>query len=173
MKEQAYQAAFGVDGREFRPTAPIPVNDPLPGQRLNQGLFSSLTPEWPTPVSVFLALNERYHFDLDACATPENAKCERFFTTEQDALRHDWTGRVFCNPPYGRAIGAWLKKAWQSAQAGATVVCLVPSRTDASWWHQWCMQGDIFFIRGRLRFGDAQNSAPFPSAVVVFEPPPE
>jgi len=171
VKEQTYQAAFGVDGREFRATAPIRVDDPLPGQRLNRGLFSSLTPEWPTPIGVFLALNDRYRFTLDVCATPENAKCENYFTSDQDALRQPWTGSVFCNPPYGREIGRWLRKAWESAQHGATVVCLVPSRTDSAWWHAYCMQGNIFFIRGRLRFGDAQNSAPFPSAVVVFEPP--
>lgn len=149
---------------------PIRVDDPIPGQRLNRGLFSSLTPEWPTPAVVFAALDGVYHFDLDACATPENAKCQRFFTPDQDALRQEWTGSVFLNSPYGREIGRWLKKAWESAQQGATVVCLVPARTDTSWFHSYCMKGNIFFIRGRLKFGDAQNSAPFPSAVVVFEP---
>ena len=171
MKEQIFQASFAIDRQEFRPAAPVRVNDPLPGQRLNQGLFSSLTPEWATPAGVFQALNDVYHFDLDACATPGNTKCSRFFTAEQDALRQEWTGSVFLNPPYGREIGRWIKKAWESSQQGATVVCLVPSRTDSAWWHRYCMQGNIFFIRGRLRFGDAQNSAPFPSAIVVFEPP--
>jgi phage N-6-adenine-methyltransferase len=171
--DHVYQAAFGLDGNEFRPVDPVRVADPLRGQRLNHGLFSSLSPEWPTPAGVFAALDEQYHFTLDACATPENAKCERFFTREEDALRQEWTGSVFLNPPYGREIGAWLRKAWESSRNGATVVCLVPARTDTSWWHAWCMKGNILFIRGRLRFGDAQNSAPFPSAVVVFEPPEE
>jgi phage N-6-adenine-methyltransferase len=171
VKEQVYQATFGVNGRELCPTTPLRVDDPLPGQRLNQGLFSSLTPDWATPAGVFAALNERYKFDLDACATAANAKAERFFTPEQDGLRQEWTGTVWLNAPYGREIGRWLRKAWESSQHGATVVCLVPSRTDTEWWHAWCMKGDIFFIRGRLRFGDSQNSAPFPSAVVVFEPP--
>jgi phage N-6-adenine-methyltransferase len=170
VKEHVYQAAFGMEGQALRPIAPVRVDDPLPGQRLNQGLFSSLSPEWPMPDNVFQALNERYRFTLDACATPDNTKCDRYFTAEQDALRQQWTGTVFCNPPYGREIGQWLKKAWQSAQAGATVVCLVPARTDTAWWHSVCMKGDIFFIRGRLKFGDSENSAPFPSAVVVFEP---
>lgn len=171
MKEQVYQASFGIDGQALRPAAPVRIDDPLPGQHLNQGLFSSLTPEWPTPTGVFQALNTRYHFDLDACATRENAKCERYFSLEQDALRQEWTGTVWANPPYGRELGRWLKKAYESSQQGATVVCLVPARTDSHWWHAYCMKGNIFFIRGRLRFGDAQNSAPFPSAVVVFEPP--
>jgi hypothetical protein len=161
--DHVYQAAFGLGGDQLRPVDPILVADPLRGQRLNAGLFSSLTPEWPTPAGVFAA--------LDACATPENAKCAHYFTPEQDALRQEWTGIVFCNPPYGREVGQWLRKAWQSARQGATVVCLVPARTDTEWWHSWCMKGNILFIRGRPRFGDAQNSAPFPSAVVVFEPP--
>jgi phage N-6-adenine-methyltransferase len=171
VKEQVYQGAFRPDGPQFRLADPVPVEHPLPGQHLNQGLFSSLSPEWPTPDAVFDALNERFHFTLDACATPENAKCERYFTSDQDALQQEWAGRVFLNPPYGRDIGHWLKKAYESSVHGATVVCLVPSRTDTDWWHSYCMKGSIFFVRGRLRFGNAQNSAPFPSAVVVFEPP--
>ena len=173
MKERIYQATFESNGEQFQTAAPVRIDDPIPGRRLNHGLFSSLTPEWPTPGGVFQALDEVYHFDLDACATPDNAKCPRYFTAEQDALRQEWTGNVWLNAPYGRDIGRWLRKAAQSAARGATVVCLVPSRTDTSWWHRWCMQGNIFFIRGRLRFGDAENSAPFPSAIVVFEPPAE
>jgi phage N-6-adenine-methyltransferase len=170
VTEQIYQSTFDLNGRDLYLAPPIRVNDPIPGQRLNRGLFSSLTPEWPTPPGVFDALDSTYHFTLDACATPENAKCSRYFTSEQDALRQEWTGSVWLNPPYGREIGLWLKKAVDSSKRGATVVCLVPSRTDTDWWHRWCMQGNIFFVRGRLRFGDADNSAPFPSAIVVFEP---
>src|SRR5579875_1125348 len=170
VREQIFQAAFSIDHDHLRPTTPLRVDDPLPGQQLNRGMFSSLTPEWPTPDAVFQALDRRYQFTLDACATAENAKCERFFTPEQNALQQDWSGAVWLNPPYGRQIGHWLKKAYESSQNGATVVCLVPSRTDAAWWHRWVVKGNIFFIRGRLKFGAAQNSAPFPSAIVVFEP---
>jgi len=136
MKEQIFQARFGMEGDELRAATPMRVDDPLPGQRLNRGLFTSLTPEWPTPDGVFQALNDAYHFMLDACATSGNAKCERYFTTEQDALRQEWTGTIWLNPPYGREIGAWLRKAAESATRGATVVCLVPSRTDTDWWHR-------------------------------------
>jgi phage N-6-adenine-methyltransferase len=167
VKEEVYQSAFDSAGNL---APPLRVNDPLPGQRLNHGLFSSLTPEWPTPAGVFDALDNTYHFTLDASATPENAKCSRYFTSEHDALRQEWTGCVWLNPPYGREIGLWLKKAVESSERGATVVCLVPSRTDTEWWHTWCMRGKIFFVRGRLKFGNVDNSAPFPSAVVVFEP---
>jgi len=170
VKERIYQGAFEADPAGFRVAEPVRVEDPLPGRRLNQGLFSSLSPEWPTPDAVFDVLDGRYHFTLDACATAENAKCERFFTPEQDALRQEWTGSVYVNPPYGREISRWMKKALESSERGATVVCLVPSRTDTDWWHNYSMKGNIFFIRGRLRFGNAQNSAPFPSAIVVFEP---
>ena len=136
---------------------------------MNQGMFSSKTDEWATPIDFFEKLNERYHFDLDVCATDDNAKCSRYFTKADDGLYQEWSGTCWMNPPYGRAIGQWVKKAYESSQAvGVTVVCLLPARTDTAWWHDYCMKGDITFIRGRLKFGDGKNSAPFPSAVVVF-----
>jgi phage N-6-adenine-methyltransferase len=109
-------------------------------------------------------------FTLDPCATVENAKCPNFYTQEQDGLRQRWTGRVWCNPPYGRTIGLWLEKARQSVRAGDAelVVCLVPARVDTRWWNNFCADTEFEFLRGRLRFGGAKNSAPFPSAVVVF-----
>ena len=72
------------------------------------------------------------------------------------------------NPPYGREIMSWMEKAYTSSRYGATVVCLVPARTDTAWWHTYAMKGEITFLRGRLKFGGHKNSAPFPSAVVVF-----
>ena len=144
-------------------------HEPTPdlGSRRNVH-FSSADSKWETPQTVFDALHAEFGFDLDACATPETAKCERFFTEEDDALLRDWRGIVWCNPPYGRQIGRWMRKAYLSALAGSTVVCLVPSRTDTRWWHEYAMRGEIRFLRGRLKFGGARNSAPFPSAVVVF-----
>jgi phage N-6-adenine-methyltransferase len=134
------------------------------------GMMSSATPEWATPQEFFDKLNLQYGFDLDVCATPENAKCARFFTMADDGLVQDWRGVVWMNPPYGRQIGKWVRKAYESAQAGATVVCLLPARTDTAWWHDCCEKGAYWFVRGRLKFGGSKNSAPFPSAVVVFEP---
>jgi phage N-6-adenine-methyltransferase len=114
-------------------------------------------------------LNAEFEFTLDPCATAANAKCVRFFTLEQDGLAQEWTGRVFMNPPYGRQIGSWMRKAWESAGSTAElVVCLVPARTCAAWWHEYAARGEVRFLRGRLRFGGAKSSAPFPSAVVVF-----
>lgn len=132
--------------------------------------FSSKTDMWSTPQTVFDTLDTEFHFKLDPCATEENAKCPLFFTEEQNGLNQDWNqgGAVFMNPPYGRAIKEWMRKAYESALAGITVVCLVPSRTDTRWWHDYAMKGEIRFIKGRLKFGDSKNSAPFPSAIVIF-----
>lgn len=132
--------------------------------------FSSASVEWPTPQDFFDKVNERFGFELDVCATPENAKCARYFTEADDGLEQEWTGVVWMNPPYGRGIGRWVQKAWESAQAGATVVCLIPARTDTAWWHDYCAKGDVEFIRGRLKFGGRKNSAPFPNALVTFRP---
>ena len=72
------------------------------------------------------------------------------------------------NPPYGREIGKWMRKAYESSLYGATVVCLVPARTDTAWWHDYAMKGEVEFVRGRLKFGGSKASAPFPSAIVTF-----
>lgn len=132
--------------------------------------FSSETDEWPTPQDFFDRLNEEFGFELDVCATPENAKCPRYYTKRENGLLQKWTGVCWMNPPYGREIGQWVKKAYTSALEGATVVCLLPARTDTGWWHDYCMKGEIRFVRGRLKFGNASENAPFPSAVVVFRP---
>ena len=131
--------------------------------------FSSKTDNWATPQDLFDAWDAVYNFELDVCASPDNAKCQTYFTKEQDGLAQDWSNKVcWMNPPYGREIGKWMKKAYESSRQGATVVCLVPSRTDTAWWHDYADKGTVFFLRGRLKFGGSKNSAPFPSAVVVF-----
>ena len=134
--------------------------------------FSSKTPEWATPQDFFDKCNAEFGpFDLDVCATTENAKCARYFTLAEDGLAQVWPGRVWMNPPYGRVIGHWMRKAYDSAQAGALVVCLVPARTDTAWWHDYAAKGTVRLIRGRLKFGaGGGNSAPFPSALVIFKP---
>lgn len=133
-------------------------------------MFSSKTDMWATPQDFFDKLNKEFHFTLDACTTPENAKCERFFTKEQDGLAQPWNGIVWCNPPYGREISKWVKRALESSKNGSIVVMLLPARTDTSWFHEYIYNKakEIRFIRGRLKFGGSKNSAPFPSMVVVF-----
>src|SRR6266853_968221 len=115
-------------------------------------------------------LHAEFGFTLDVAAQPGNAKCPRYFTPEDDGLAQPWDGVCWMNPPYGKTIGQWMRKAYESAQAGATVVCLVPARVDTRWWHRYCAHGEIRFLEGRLRFGGCKNSAPFPSAIVVFRP---
>jgi phage N-6-adenine-methyltransferase len=118
---------------------------------------------------VFDKLNAAYHFTLDVCAVPSNAKCAAYFTPEQDGLKQAWTGTCWMNPPYGRAIGKWMAKACASFIDGATVVCLVSARTDTAWWHDYAIKGRVEFLRGRLKFGGCKTNAPFPSAVVHFD----
>lgn len=130
--------------------------------------FSSATDLWATPQEFFDKYNAVYGFTLDVCANADNAKCANFFTIVDDGLAQEWAGVVWMNPPYGRTIKEWMRKAYESSLKGCTVVCLVPSRTDTAWWHDYAVKGDIEFIRGRLKFGGHKNSAPFPSAVVVF-----
>ncbi len=133
--------------------------------------FSSERNDWETLQGFFDKLNEEFHFDLDVCATSENAKCKKYYSPEEDGLKQEWKGVCWMNPPYGREIGKWMKKAYESAVTGATVVCLVPARTDTAWWFDYCAKGEIRFIRGRLKFGGSKNAAPFPSANIVFSPP--
>lgn len=134
--------------------------------------FSSKTNEWFTPIDLYNSLDEIYNFTLDPCSTKENAKCDKFFTIEDDGLKQDWSkDTVFMNPPYGREIKDWVKKAYEESQKGATVVCLIPSRTDTKYWHEYIFpySHEIIFLKGRLKFGNSKNSAPFPSAIVVFK----
>lgn len=136
---------------------------------MHEALLSSKTGEWSTPQDFFDRLDWKYHFTLDAAATAENAKCARFFTAEDDGLSKNWGGQiVFCNPPYGREIGRWVRKGYEEAKA-AVVVMLLPARTDTRWFHDYCMKGKITFLRGRLKFGGAKDAAPFPSMLVEFD----
>ena len=133
------------------------------------GLMSSYTPEWATPQSFFDELNREFSFTLDPCSTHENAKCEKHFTKEEDGLSKDWGGEsVFCNPPYGRELPKWVKKCYEESRH-ATVVMLIPARTDTSYFHDYIYgKAEIRFIRGRLKFNDGKQSAPFPSMVVIY-----
>ena len=133
-------------------------------------MFSSKTDLWETPQDFFDDLDWEFHFDLDVCALPKNAKCVRYYTPEEDGLAQPWEGTCWLNPPYGREIGRWVKKAADSATGGATVVMLLPARTDTRWFHDYIYgKAEIRFVKGRLKFGGAKNSAPFPS-MVVFRP---
>lgn len=133
-------------------------------------LLSSVTDEWATPRDLFARLNARWRFELDPCATQENAVCERYFTRAENGLLQRWQGRVFVNPPYGREIGRWVQKAaLESRNPDTVVVALLPARTDTRWWGDWVAPfARVTFIRGRLKFGGARSGAPFPSALAVY-----
>lgn len=134
--------------------------------------YSSASDEWSTPPDFFARMNAEFGFTLDAAASRANHKCSRYFTAEDDALTQEWNGVVWLNPPYSRGLqGRFLRKALESARGGATVVCLIPARTDTAVWHEIIFPyAEIRFVRGRLRFEGATAGAPFPSAVVIFRP---
>lgn len=134
--------------------------------------FSSAAEMWATPMDFFLSAHAEFGFTTDVCATEANAKCDHFYSPEDDGLAQDWRGVCWMNPPYGRVIGDWMRKAYESSLEGATVVCLVPARTDTRWWHDYAQKGEIRFIKGRLKFGDAKANAPFPLALVIFKEQP-
>ncbi|MEM5817104.1 MAG: DNA N-6-adenine-methyltransferase [Desulfitobacterium hafniense] len=135
-------------------------------------MFSSETDLWATPQAFFDDLNSEFGFTLDPCATPQNAKCQKYYTPVEDGLSQSWGGEtVFCNPPYGRALKDWVKKCYvESRKPNTKVVMLIPARTDTSYFHEFIYKKakEIRFIKGRLKFGGAKNGAPFPSMVVVF-----
>lgn len=137
---------------------------------LNDGMMSSKTSEWATPQDFFDKLDSEFHFTLDVCATPENAKCHDFFTKDDDGLSKEWYGIVWMNPPYGREISKWVEKC--ANYEGASVM-LLPARTDTRWFHDYIYnnpRAEVRFVKGRLRFNGSNRDAPFPSMVVVLKP---
>lgn len=141
----------------------------------NNGRYNGNGREWATPPEVFGPLHSEFYLTLDPCATPENAKCVRFYTEEQNGLEQDWGHeRVFMNPPYGREVAAWVKKARESADNGALVVALLPASTDLAWWHEHVVgRAEVRYIRGRVRFltgGPYRASGFFASVVVIWRP---
>ena len=126
-------------------------------------MMSSNTCEWETPQWLF------DHFDLDVCATEKTAKVTKYYTKENDGLQNLWSDRNWMNPPYGREVVKWVKKAYEESLRGNLTVCLLPARPDTRWWHDYVMKADVIhFVKGRLKFGNNNNSAPFPSCIVIF-----
>jgi phage N-6-adenine-methyltransferase len=134
--------------------------------------MSSKTDMWATPQWLFDTFNNHYQFTLDVCAIPNNAKCKNYFSPAQDGLKQEWEGLCWMNPPYGRQITKWVKKAYKSSLAGAVIVALLPARTDTAWFWDYVYEKAIIeFIRGRLKFGDGKSAAPFPSLIAVWDFP--
>ena len=142
---------------------------------MNNAMFSSKKMDYCTPKELFEQLNKEFFFRLDAAATPKSAKCEKYYTTETNGLKMPWNvgGAVFCNPPYGKQLGEWVRKAWEEAQKGTTIVLLIPARTDTTYFHEYIYgKAEIRFIKGRIKFedesGKVYDAAPFPSMVVIY-----
>lgn len=136
-------------------------------------LFSSASNEWGTPQDLFNELDSEFNFTLDPCATKQNHKCKKYFTQADDGLSKSWAGHtVFMNPPYGREVGKWIKKAYnESKKQNTVVVCLIPARTDTKYFHDYCKHGELRFLKGRLKFDDGSGrngNATFPSVIVIF-----
>lgn len=135
-------------------------------------MWSSNRDDWSTPLDFFSKLNEEFHFTLDPCADDFNHKCDKYYTKEQDGLKQDWSGEnVFCNPPYGRDVPKWVQKCFQEVYFGKCncAVMLLHARTDTRWFHDYVYhKSEVRFVRGRLKFGDQKQPAPFPSMIVIF-----
>ena len=147
---------------------------------MTSGMYSSINDTWTTPKKFFQTLNEEFNFTLDAAALSGSALCPLWYGLDhpqenwRDSFQRNWQddaqGNIWLNPPYGKTIKEWMAKADAESKLGATIICLVPSRTDTAWWHEHVIHHEVRFIRGRLKFGQAKNAAPFPSALVVMKP---
>lgn len=129
--------------------------------------------KWETPQNLFDELNNEFNFTLDPCCNEETKKCDKYYTEKEDGLKQDWSKDiVFMNPPYGYNTNVWIKKAYEESEKGATVVCLIPARTDTGYWHDYIFKyaKQIRFIRGKVKFGGSKWTAPFASAIVIFSP---
>jgi phage N-6-adenine-methyltransferase len=138
---------------------------------IHKSLYTSNKEDWETPFDLFNQFNMEFNFDLDVCASHDNAKCKNYFTKEINGLQQDWLGTCWMNPPYGRDINLWIEKAFleSNKHIDTTVVCLLPARTDTKVWHEFIFpHAEVRFIKGRINFVGGKHTAPFPSALVIF-----
>jgi site-specific DNA-methyltransferase (adenine-specific) len=141
---------------------------------INKGLFASISNEWETPQKFYEELDKEFHFDLDPSSNTQNHKCKFYYTIFDDGLKKDWFGNVFCNPPYGKELGNWVEKAYKETLIMNNCdlcVMLIPARTDTKYFHTYIynVNGvEIRFLKGRLKFSNSKQSAPFPSMLVIF-----
>jgi len=131
-----------------------------------------MTDNWSTPDPFFQKLHKEFQFNLDVCASDWNHKCDNYFTEQDNALEKDWSGSVWCNPPYSNC-GIWMKKAHEESQKGAFVVCLIPARVETNWFHDYCIPHEIRFVKGRIHFTDENNRSGRPRfgcVLVIMRP---
>jgi len=132
----------------------------------DQNRFKSTNQTWETPDDLFTRLHKQFHFTCDVCASLDNTKCRKFYSEENSCLNKTWTGVCWMNPPY-RDMKKFIKKAYDERH-NAITVCLIPARTNTNWWHNYCMQGEVYFICGRPKFKGCIHGLPQPLALVVF-----
>jgi len=138
---------------------------------VKQSWFNRDKTNYETPDNIFNPLNEKYHFTLDVAADNENHKCDNYYSQEDDGLNKDWGINIcWMNPPFGRGLKKWVAKAHSESLKGATVVCLIPVRTNTNWWHDYCLQADVEFIKGEVTFKGYDRGLWMPFAIVVFSP---
>lgn len=137
---------------------------------VNKSLFTSDSDEWATPDDLYINLHKHFKFELDAAADHDNNKCDTYYTCENSGLLNPWRDNTFCNPPFSM-IKDWVRKAYEQSRIwGGKKVMLIPARTDTRYFGDYITRAsEIYFIKGRLKFSGAKNSAPFPSVIVVFE----
>ena len=136
--------------------------------QVEQTWFNRPKIDYETPDCIFDPLNGEFCFTLDVCALPENTKCATYYTPDINGLAQEWSGVCWMNPPFGREMKSWVKKAFAEWGRGATVVCLLPARTNTAWWHDWVMKGEVRFIRGEVTFKGQKNGLWMPMAIVIF-----
>lgn len=137
--------------------------------KFDEILLSSKKEDWETPKNLFDYFNKIYNFTLDPCSTKENAKCKKFYTKNDNGLSKEWSGSVFVNPPYCRKTKLWVEKAFNEKENCDYIVMLLPCRPDVSYFHDFILnKSRIIFLRGRLKFGNSKNTAPFPSMIVIY-----
>lgn len=138
-------------------------------KEINQSWFKAQSQEYETPDYIFAPLDQEFHFTLDVAASIENAKCRLYFNKKEDGLSQDWGSNIcWMNPPFGREMKKWVKKAYESSLKGATVVCLLPVRSNTIWWHDYCMKGELRFIKGEVKFKGQSRGLWLPLCIIVF-----
>jgi len=131
--------------------------------------FKSKQIEYSTPINLFKPLAEEFNLEIDVCASPNNAKLDTYWTIEDDALKQNWIGNCWMNPPFGRHIGKWVKKAWEdSKKFGGTKVCLVPVRSNTVWWNEVIHDAEIRFIIGEVNFNNEKRGLWLPMCILIF-----
>lgn len=136
------------------------------------GKFDSVRQDWETPIELFNTVNEEFNFTLDAAASEHNTKCNEYFTESDDSIKQSWGNHtVWLNPPYGKgySLKQWVDKSFDASKKGATVVMLIPARTNTNWFHEVCLKyGEVRFVKGRPKFGGADHGLPQPLCFIVF-----